>query len=129
MSWRGSGVFGDRGELERMRQRLACERLERNCVSGLTSVNLCDDGLPKTPSMTGVGSLMILIDLQMKLFAICRVTSGCERGNNYSQKSAAQLSTKVGLGKAVTRIARALRELDVSSRVATSSSLMLLLMC
>lgn len=33
MSWRGSGVVEDLGELGRRRRRLACERLERNCVS------------------------------------------------------------------------------------------------
>jgi hypothetical protein len=33
MFWRGSSVVEDLGELGRRRRRLACERLERNCVS------------------------------------------------------------------------------------------------
>jgi hypothetical protein len=43
--------------------------------------------------MTGVSSLMILIDLQMKLFAICRVPSGCEKTNELFSKVGKQLST------------------------------------
>jgi hypothetical protein len=72
MSWRGSGVVEDLGELVRRRRRLACERLERNCVSdGLVTGNVRWD-LPKTPSTTGEGSVMILMDFQMKDFAICK---------------------------------------------------------
>lgn len=83
----------------------------------------CD--VPKTPSTTGEGSLMILIDLQMKLFAICRVLTDARRRTNNSLESSRVSSTKVGLGKgfsAVTRIARPLRESDLQELVATSSS-------
>lgn len=63
---------------------------------------------------------MILIDFQMKLFAICGVIIRCEGQTNNSLES----STKVRLGNGfpVTRIARALRELDLQELVATSSS-------
>jgi hypothetical protein len=42
MSWKGSGVFEDLGELGRRRRRLACEWLERNCVSDGFVTEICE---------------------------------------------------------------------------------------